>query len=159
MVYKHFVVHPDTVTDAHLASCAAGLQGKFKEFKSLFWVKGFGEYKKTRDATVMAKDALLAMGKEVGLNMARFEADMAGEECKGRIQADMNELRKFGIRATPSFYVNGKFTMYPGPAQFKAIVDQELAEVEKSGVAADQYYQKVVMEKGEKKFKSKVSGG
>lgn len=158
MVYKHFVVHPDTVTDAHLASCAAGLQGKFKEFKNLFWVKGFGEYKKTRDPKTMAKDALLAMGKEVGLDMAKFEAEMAGDTCKDRIQSDMNELRKFGVRATPSFYINGKFTMYRGPEQFKADIDKELKEVEASGVAPDQYYQSVVMEKGEKKFKSKVGG-
>ena len=34
VVYKNMVVHPQVVTKAHLAGCAAGKQGKFVEFKN-----------------------------------------------------------------------------------------------------------------------------
>ena len=35
VVYKNFVVHPDTATDAHLAACAASKQGKIKDFTGI----------------------------------------------------------------------------------------------------------------------------
>jgi hypothetical protein len=40
VVFKNLVVHPQ-VTNAHLAGCAAGKQGKFQQFKAVFWEKGF----------------------------------------------------------------------------------------------------------------------
>ena len=71
----------------------------------------------------------------------------------------MAELNKFGVSGTPSFFVNGKFTMFSGQEPFKALIDSELKEVQASGVPPAEYYQKVVVEKGEKKFKSKKTGG
>ena len=155
VVYKHFVVHPDTAMSAHLASCAAGKQGKFIEFKRVFWDKGFGAYAKTRDPSTMAEDAILKMAGEIGLNRAQLASDMQGQECKDRIASDRKELDKFRVNGTPSFFVNGKFTMFSGPDAFKKIIDAELAAVKESGVAPGEYYDKVVMAKGEKTFRSK----
>ena len=159
MVYKNFVVHPDTVMTAHLAGCAAGKQGKFGEFKRAFWTKGFGAYKQTRDPSTMNKEAILKMAGEIGLDTGKLAQDIESAECKQRIQSDMEELNKFGVNATPSFYVNGKFTMFSGVDAMKSIIDAELAAVGSSGVPAEQYYQKVVLEKGEQKFKSKADRG
>lgn len=39
---------------------------------------------------------------------------------------------------------------------FKKLIDEQLAMVEKSGVAGGDYYDKVVIAKGEKQFRSKV---
>lgn len=155
MVYKHFVVHPDTVMEAHLASCAANEQGKFVAFSDLFWEKGFGAYAQTRDPSMMSGANLMKIAAEAGLDTKRLQADMNGEKCKARIQNDMAELSKFGVGGTPSFFINGKFTMFTGPEAFKQLIDAELAAVEASGIPADQYYQKVVMEQGLKKFRSK----
>lgn len=159
MVYKNFVVHPDTVTDAHLAGCAAGLQGKFADFKRLFWKNGFNVYAKTRDASAMAEPALLEMAAELELNVAKLKADMRGPECKQRLDSDMKELSKFRVGATPSFFINGKFTMFGSLGPFKAAIDAELKAVEASGVPADKYYQSVVIEKGSKSFVSRASRG
>ena len=156
VVYKNFVVHPDTVLTAHLAGCAAGKQGKFSEYKKVFWDKGFGEYAKTRDPKTMGEDSILAMAGEIGLDKDKLVVDMKGEACQGRIKADMQELSKFGVGATPSFFVNGKFTMFSGVAAFKTIIDAELAEAEASGVAAADYYNSEVLVKGEKTFVSKA---
>ena len=152
VVYKNFVVHPDTATDAHLAACAASKQGKFKDFKNAFWEKGFGAYMESRDASKMSRENVVAIAKEVGLDTSKLETDM--EACKPLLKSDMDEMSKFGVNGTPSFFVNGKFTMFSGPGPFMALIDAELAEVEKSGIPADQYYQKVVIEQGEKTFKS-----
>ena len=149
------VVHPDAVMFAHQAGCAAHLQGKFLAFDKMFWEKGFGTYKQTHDKAALGKDAVLKMAAELGLDVKKFESDAEGDTCKQRVQSDMAEMRKFGVNGTPSFFVNGKFTGFSGDGPFKAMIDAELKEVESSGVPADQYYQKVVMEKGEKKFRSK----
>ena len=68
------VVHPQ-VTNAHLAGCAAAKQGKFQQFKTTWWEKGF-KARKTDDANIDA------IAKEIGLDMGKFKADKDGAECK-----------------------------------------------------------------------------
>jgi protein-disulfide isomerase len=155
VVYKNYVVHPEVVMQAHRAACAAHLQGKFMAFDKLFWDQGFNAYAQSRDPGKLSGDNLMKIAKEAGLDTKKLEADMNGEACTSRIQADMAELSKFGINATPSFFVNGKFTMFEGPGEFKAIIDEALKDVAASGVPADQYYQQVVMGQGLKQFRSK----
>ncbi len=156
VVYKNFVVHPERVMPAHMAACAAGKQGKFLEFKHAWWDKGYGEYAKTRDPGKLGEPTILAIAKDLGLDMNKFNADRNGDECKQQIGADMKELNKFGVNGTPSFFVNGKFTMFSGPGPLNAMIEQAEKDVGSSGVPADQYYQKVVVEQGEKKFRSKA---
>jgi protein-disulfide isomerase len=159
VVFKNFVVHPDAVMQAHLAGCAAGKQGKFGEFKHEFWEKAFKPYAEKRDPSLLGKDNIMKIAKELKLDTAKLQADMDSEACKKRINDDMAELNKFGVNGTPSFFVNGKFSMFSGLEAFKALIDAELKEAQASGVPADQYYAKVVMGKGEKKFKSKKEAG
>lgn len=155
VIYKNFVVHPDTATNAHLASCAAWEQKKFMEFKDAFWEKGFGAYRSTRDPSKMGEENIVAIAKELGMDVNKFTADMKGEKCKKLVDGDMAELSKFGTNATPAFYINGQpYSAGLDVANFKKVIDEKLKEAEASGVPADQYYQKVVMEKGEKKFRS-----
>lgn len=159
VVYKNFLVHPDRVTDAHLAACAAGKQGKFLEFKKAFWAKGYGEYKKTGDPKALGRDAVQKIAGEAGIDTGKFATDMGSDECKNRLAADIAELSKFGVSGTPSFFINGKFTMFSSVGGIQKMIDAEAAEVEKSGVSAADYYQKVVIEKGSKKFVSKADRG
>lgn len=154
VVYKNFMVHPDTVMDAHLAGCAAHKQGKFEEFKNAYWKDGYGAYAKTRDPSKIGKENLIKIAASVGLDTAKLAKDMEGQECKDALRKDMSDLMKFHVNGTPSFFINGKFTMFAGPGPFNAEIEKALAEVEKSGVPADQYYQKVVLEKGSKEFVS-----
>ncbi len=125
------------------------------EFKAAFWEKGYNEYRKTRDASVMAEPALLKIAGDLGLDVAKLKTDMRGQTCTELMKSDMAELNKFGVGGTPSFFINGK--PYRGgidSAGFKAAVDEAAKVVESSGVPAKDYYQKVVIEKGEKKFRS-----
>jgi len=156
VVYKHFVVHPETALAAHLAACAADAQGKFKEFKKAYWEKGYGAYAQSRDPSAIAPENLVKIAKDAGLDVKRLETDMKGDACQARIQADMAVMNKFGVNGTPSFFVNGKFTMFSGAAPFKAMIDSELKAVEASGIPADQYYQKAVIDQGSKEFRSRA---
>ena len=145
VVFKNMVVHPQ-VMNAHIAGCAAAKQGKFTPFKKTWWEKGF-KARKMDDANVEA------IAKEVGLDMGKFKADIAGEECKALVQADMQELQKFKVNSTPTLFVNGTHVGGALPKEnFKQMIDEKLKV---AGSQAD-YYDKVVMATGEKQFRSKV---
>jgi len=143
------VVHPQVVTKAHLAGCAAAKQGKFKEFKDNWWEKAF----KTRK---MDDESIQTVAKAAGLDMAKFKVDMEGDECKARLDSDMAELAKFHVNSTPTFFINGTHVGGALPKEsFKQIIDDKLKVAEASGVPASEYYDKEIMGKGEKQFRSK----
>lgn len=155
VVFKHMVVHPQTVTKAHLAGCAAGKQGKFVPFYHAFWDKAFTPYAQTRDPSKLGEENIMAIGKELGLDTAKLKADMDGQECQAFVQADMQELSKFKVSGTPAFFINGKFVGGALPKEgFKQIIDERLKVAEQSGVPAASYYQQEIMGKGEKQFRS-----
>ena len=138
------VVHPP-VMNAHLAGCAAGRQKKFQQFKAAFWEKGF-KARKMDDASIDE------IAKGVGLDMGRFKTDKDSEYCKNLVQGDMAELQKFHVNSTPTFFVNGTHVGGALPKEsFKQMIDEKL----KSADSAD-YYDKVIMAKGEKQFRSKM---
>jgi protein-disulfide isomerase len=148
IVYKNFIVHPSSATIPALASCAAHNQGKYDQMAKLIWEKGF---KANRN---LGKDNMLALAKEVGLDMNKFQADMDGAACKKKVRQDQAELQKVGTTGTPAFYINGRFLSGARPfEQFKAIIDEELKKADqriKAGTPAAKYYQEWVVGKGKK---------
>jgi protein-disulfide isomerase len=158
VVYTNLVVHAPA-KPAHLASCAAAKQGKYMQFKHEFWEKGYLPYaqSKGQDVAKLGEDNIYAIAKDVGLDVEKLKTDMKSPDCEARITNDMNELSKFHVSATPTFFINGKFIGGAMPKEaFKKVVDEKLAEAEKSGVAGDKYYADVVLAKGEKQFRSKA---
>lgn len=158
VVYANLVVHPPA-RPAHLASCAAAKQGKYKEFKDAFWDKGFRPYASspTHDPSPLGEDNILVIAKGLGLDTAKLKADMNSPECEARIESDMQEMAKFHVNATPTFFINGKHIDGALPKEaFKQIIDEQLKLVEQSGVPGADYYAKVVLAKGEKQFRSKA---
>ena len=152
IVYKHFVVHPQVATDPALAVCAANRQGKFAQMDKAVWEKAYATRKFDRAN-------LESIAKEVGLDMAKFKADMDGD-CKKIIAKDQADLQAAGQGATPTFFINGRYMSGAQPLpQFKAIIDEEIKKAEErvaSGTPRGSYYQTWVMEKGLKKFTPKV---
>lgn len=143
VVFKNMVVHPQ-VMNAHIAGCAAGKQGKFPEFKRTWWEKGF-KARKMDDANIEA------IAKEIGLDMAKFKADISGEECKKVVENDMQELSKFRVNSTPTLFVNGTHVGGALPKEaFKQMIDEKLQTA-----TTPDYYDTVVMAQGEKQFRSK----
>jgi protein-disulfide isomerase len=156
VVYANMVVHPPA-KPAHLASCAAAKQGKYKEFKDAFWEKGFLPYAQSRDPSKLGEENILAIAKDLGLDTAKLKTDMASPDCEARIKSDMDEMTKFHVNATPTFFINGKHVGGALPKEgFKQIIDEQLKKAEASGVPANEYYDKVVLAKGEKQFRSKA---
>jgi len=148
-VFKNMVVHPQVVTKAHLAGCAAGKQGKFAEFKNAWWEDAFANRK-------FDDDVINSIAKKIGLDMNKFKADWDGADCKKLIADDAAELSKFHVNSTPTFFINGQHVGGALPKEnFKQIIDEKLKVAEASGVTGAEYYDKEVMGKGEKQFRSK----
>jgi protein-disulfide isomerase len=144
VVFKNLVVHPQ-VTNAHLAGCAAAKQGKFQQFKTTWWEKGF-KARKMDDANIEA------IAKEIGLDIGKFKADKDGAECKQVVEADATELQKFRVSSTPTLFVNGTHVGGALPKEtFKQMIDDKL----KTAEGKPDYYNAVVMATGSKQFRSK----
>ena len=157
IVYKQFVVHPQVATAGALAFCAAAKQGKAVEMDNLLWDKGFKAHNFDKDeGSTKCWDSpdgcpvVLANAKELKLDEAKFKTDM--KDCQQQMQKDMHELQAFGVGATPSFFVNGRFISGAMPLEnFTAIIDEEMKKANDAiakGTPQAQYYQQFVMDKG-----------
>ena len=155
IVYKNMIIQ-EVAKTVHLASCAAAKQGKYVAFKDAYWPQGFDAYASAGDPSKIDEAAILTIAKNAGLDPAKLEADMHSEACKQAIMTDMAELEKFNVDSTPTLFVNGtEVSGAQDESTFQQLIDQKLAAVQASGVPAGQYYDKVIMTKGEKKFRSK----
>jgi hypothetical protein len=69
----------------------------------------------------------------------------------------MAELARWHVNATPTFFINGKPISGALPREeLVQLIDEQLKLAEASGVPGADYYQKVVLGKGEKQFRSKA---
>jgi protein-disulfide isomerase len=165
IVYKQFVVHPQVATAGALAFCAAAKQGKAHEMDVALWEKGFkgrqfdkdvpGEGGQSQKCWESAGGCPIVTGfaKDLGLDTEKFKADM--KSCQSTIQKDMRELQALGVGATPSFFINGRFMAGAMPMDnFVRLIDEELKKantiIQKENIPPAQYYQKVVVERGQK---------
>ncbi len=81
---------------------------------------------------------LKSVVKKVGANLAKVEKDITSESVQKRIDADMEEAKKFDFSGTPGFLINGVSLRgaYPTP-EFKKIIDKQLAAAGGAAGAAD----------------------
>jgi protein-disulfide isomerase len=101
LVYRHFPAaeaHPHAELAAEAAEAAAA-QGKFWEFHDLIFSRT-GEL----DAKLLA-----GFAQRLGLDLPRFHRDLETRAHQARVLRDLDAGRSRGVRATPGFYLNGKF--------------------------------------------------
>lgn len=118
IVWKHLPLDMHQFAKpAAIAGEAANSQGKFWEFHD----KLFANQKK------LAMNDLKQYAKEVGLDMAQFEKDLADPGKKKRVDEDMAEARLLGVTGTPGFFVNGRFLNGAKPfPEFAKVINAEL---------------------------------
>ncbi|MCL2326699.1 MAG: thioredoxin domain-containing protein [Proteobacteria bacterium] len=108
------------------AVVAAMRQGKFWEMhEELF-----------KNPTGLTMEYIRASAEKIGLDMARFEADMNSEETAAYIRKGIEDAGRLGVRGTPGFLINGVFLSGAQPFEnFKAAIDKEIARAKQ--VAAE----------------------
>lgn len=117
IVFRHFPLgmHPGAEPAAR-AAIAAQAQGRFWAMHDrLFAVH-----------RVADTDGLVTLAKELGLDTERFSADLAAEATAKRVADEQAEARGFGVRSTPSFFINGRLAKGAlPPERLRKIVDTE----------------------------------
>ena len=90
-------LHPHAERAAEAAEAAAA-QGKFWEMYELL----------LRPASRLDLRSMLGYAERLGLDVARFENDVAGNVYASKIERDVLEGVRNGVNATPKFYVDGR---------------------------------------------------
>jgi protein-disulfide isomerase len=144
VVFKQYVVHPDTATIPSLAVCAAQKQNKFASMEKLVWEKGWQSERPTN----LSKDAMEGFARELKLDATKFKADMESESCKQQLGTNQNLLSRVGVRGTPAFFINGRYLVGAMPVdRFKQIIDEEMKKADeaiKKGTKLQDYYASLV---------------
>ena len=119
VVFKHLPLDfHDRALPAARAAIAAQNQGKFWEYHDLMF----------ENQRALGDAELLAYATQLGLNIERFQADMASPETQARIDADVALANQLQARGTPHFFVNGIRLVGAQPVEaFTRVVDEQLA--------------------------------
>jgi len=122
LVFKNFPLGMHKFArPAAVAAEAAGRQGKFWEMHDLL----FANYNQ------LSEDRIVALAKQVGLDMARFEKDRQDAGVQAAIQRDQQQGSQLGVRGTPTVYVNGRLLRDRSEKGFQQVIDSELAKQKK----------------------------
>jgi protein-disulfide isomerase len=102
--------HRGSVAGSAAASCAAA-QGKFWQMHSALF-----ERQETWKRAVDIPQALQDYAQEMGMDTARFHRCAAEESHRHRLDRAEDLTRRFAVRGTPAFLVNGR--LYYGSQQW-----------------------------------------
>jgi protein-disulfide isomerase len=128
----------DKARGAAEAAQAAHAQGKFWAMHDKLF-----ENNKALDRPDLDRYA-----KEIGLDQARFKADMDGHKHKEQIDADATLANKSGAGGTPTFFINGRQLVGAQPTEaFTKLIDEEIRhadELLKKGIKPEQLYDEIL---------------
>jgi len=92
----------DKSYDAAVAAEAAGLQGKFWDMQNLLFTN-----QQAWTASPSYKQIWKGYAEKIGLEIPKWENDMAGLDAKTRVDADKARGTALGVNSTPTLYING----------------------------------------------------
>ncbi len=79
------------------AALAAHMQGRFWEYHDLLF----------KNSTKLREEVFLQLAKELDLDIEKFNADRNSKTVEEKLNADIAEANKYGLRGTPTFVMNG----------------------------------------------------
>lgn len=104
---------------AAIAALAANKQGKFWEMHDLLFA----------NQQDLSDEKFVELAKQLGLDQAKFKADLADPAIAKQIEEDSALANKLGVRGTPGFFVNGVEVKGAKPfPEFKQIIDRWLEQ-------------------------------
>ncbi len=107
--------HPHAMQSAIFADCASR-QNKFWPYETVLFERQ-EEWIQSPDPT----DQFHAYGQTVGLDRAKLDACVEDPATRERIAKEKGENEALGVRATPTFFINGK--MVVGTKALKEVLD------------------------------------
>ena len=124
-VFKHMPLdfHPKAMPAAKMFEAIAR-QSSEKAYKFHDIV-----FENQNDLKSKGEGYLKEVAKKVGADLKKVEKDLADATLMDRINADMEEAKKFGITGTPGYIINGVSLKGAYPfSEFKSIIDRQLGE-------------------------------
>ncbi|MEZ5936668.1 MAG: thioredoxin domain-containing protein [Hyphomonadaceae bacterium] len=134
VVFKEFPILRQSSLAAAMAALAANRQGKYREMHVALMnsrklsVAG-DDGREDPDAT---QAEIMRIAKSIGLNMNKFEKDMADPEFTKVLQRIYAEAEEAGIEGTPGFYINGEFIEQFNEPRLDATIEKVRREAKKS---------------------------
>ncbi len=107
--------HPYAETAAR-AALAADKQGKFWEFHDKIF----------ENASQLNDEKVREIAKELDLNMERFEKDWQAEWTRAKVQSDIEQGNRIGVRGVPAVFINGRQLRQRSLEGFSDMIDKEL---------------------------------
>ncbi|KQY55365.1 disulfide bond formation protein DsbA [Aeromicrobium sp. Root495] len=124
-VLRYFPIPSHTnANNAAYAVESAARQGKLEAmYKKMYDTQA--EWGESQDS----KAALFRQfAQDLGLDMARYDADVASPDVAARIERDVADGRRLGVSGTPTFYLNGQRLAPSTTEEFIEAIDGALAE-------------------------------
>ena len=80
------------------AALAAHAQGRFWDMNDIMF----------ENMKALEVDKLEKYAEQIGLDVAKFKADLSGGKYAAQVKADAAEGQGAGVRGTPSVFINGR---------------------------------------------------
>ncbi|HKS30349.1 MAG TPA: thioredoxin domain-containing protein [Pyrinomonadaceae bacterium] len=108
-------MHPNARKAAEAAG-AANAQGKFFEYINVLY----------RNQQALDVPSLKRYASDLGLDRARFDAELDGGKYAAEVAKDVAEGRSYGITGTPTIFVNGVRLLDLSEGSMRAAIDRAL---------------------------------
>lgn len=102
--------------NAAVAANAANAQGKFFEYKEILY----------QNQDQLEKNFLVEYASKIGLNIEKFIADLENQKFAEEVREDMKDGEKYGVRGTPTIFVNGVKVRSLSAENFRNVIEKSL---------------------------------
>lgn len=120
LVVRDFPLHGvhENAQKAAEAAGAANAQGKFFEYIEILY----------SNQNALDNASLKKYAAQIGLNRAKFDAELDKGVYAAEIEKDAAEGESYGIRGTPTLFINGMRVVVNNAEVMKKLVDKALAQ-------------------------------
>lgn len=117
LVFKHFPLgFHKNARPAAIAAIAAQKQGKFWEMHDRLFL----------NQKNLTPEKFRAIAQELKMNLGQFDKDQVNPEAAQRLEKDIADGRRAGVRGTPTLFVNGRRVKDRDAAAIQKMIDEEL---------------------------------
>ena len=122
VVFKQFPLRMHNMAQpAALASLAAREQGKFWPMHDKLFA----------NSSQLSEEKIVALAKEAGLDLARFDKDRTAQKLRDEVVRDQGLGQQAGVQGTPTVFINGKQLKDRSQPGVQLIIDREVAKIKR----------------------------